>query len=69
MVTVPLVAAKRKQGTFVDLGKFSAGSITDRRARMYVPYGQSGLPYRLKNSIRNPRILSWFLHDLWRARR
>lgn len=37
------------------------------RARMYVPYGHSGLPYRLKNAIRNPRILGWFLHDLWRA--
>jgi predicted alpha/beta superfamily hydrolase len=34
---VPLVAAKRKQGTFIDLGNFSAGTITDRRARMYVP--------------------------------
>jgi len=34
---VPLVAAKRKQGTFIDLGTFSAGAITDRRARMYVP--------------------------------
>lgn len=34
---MPLVAAKRKQGTFVDLGTFSAGAITDRRARMYVP--------------------------------
>jgi len=34
---VPLVAAKRKQGTFVDLGTFSAGGIANRRARMYVP--------------------------------
>jgi predicted alpha/beta superfamily hydrolase len=34
---VPLVAGKRKQGTFVELGTFSAGAITDRRARMYVP--------------------------------
>ena len=34
---MPLVAAKRKQGTFVELGTFSAGAITDRRARMYVP--------------------------------
>jgi predicted alpha/beta superfamily hydrolase len=34
---VPLVASKRKQGKFIDLGTFSAGAITDRRARMYVP--------------------------------
>jgi predicted alpha/beta superfamily hydrolase len=34
---VPLVAAKRKQGAFIELGNFSAGAITDRRARMYVP--------------------------------
>jgi len=38
------------------------------RARMYVPHGHVGLPYRLKNAIRNPRIVGWFLHDLWRAR-
>ena len=38
------------------------------RARMYVPYGHAGLPYRLKNAVRNPRILGWFVHDLLRAR-
>jgi proline dehydrogenase len=38
------------------------------RARMYVPYGHSGLPYRLKNAMRNPRIIGWFLHDLWRSK-
>jgi proline dehydrogenase len=38
------------------------------RARMYVPHGHAGLPYRLKNAIRNPRIVGWFLHDLWRSR-
>jgi proline dehydrogenase len=38
------------------------------RTRMYVPHGHVGLPYRLKNVIRNPRIVGWFLHDLWRAR-
>jgi proline dehydrogenase len=37
------------------------------RARMYVPYGSSGLPYRLKQAVRNPRILGWFMHDLWRG--
>jgi proline dehydrogenase len=37
------------------------------RARMYVPYGASGLPYRLKQAVRNPRILGWFIHDLWRG--
>jgi len=38
------------------------------RARMYVPYGHAGLPYRLKNALRNPRILGWFMRDLLRAR-
>lgn len=38
------------------------------RARMYVPYGHSGLPYRLKNALRDPRIIGWFLHDLWRSK-
>jgi proline dehydrogenase len=37
------------------------------RARMYVPYGRSGLPYRLKQAIRNPRIIRWFMHDLLRG--
>jgi proline dehydrogenase len=39
------------------------------RTRMYVPYGQAGLPYRLKHAVRNPRIIGWFLHDLLRARK
>jgi proline dehydrogenase len=37
------------------------------RARMYVPYGHCGLPYRLKDAFRKPRILSWFLTDLVRG--
>lgn len=37
------------------------------RARMYVPYGHAGLPYRLKEAFRKPRILGWFLHDLIRG--
>ena len=35
--------------------------------RMYVPYGTSGLPYRLKHAARNPRIMAWFLRDLLRT--
>jgi proline dehydrogenase len=38
------------------------------RARVYVPYGHSGLPYRLKNAFRNPKIIGWFFRDLWRSR-
>jgi proline dehydrogenase len=38
------------------------------RVRMYVPYGHSGLPYRLKDALRNPRIVGWFIHDLLRRR-
>jgi proline dehydrogenase len=37
------------------------------RARMYVPYGPAGLPYRLKDIFRNPRIFMWFARDLIRA--
>ena len=37
------------------------------RCRMYGPYGHAGLPYRLKQAVRNPRILSWFVHDLLRG--
>ena len=37
------------------------------RARIYVPYGQAGLPYRLKDSFRNPRIFTWFARDLVRG--
>ena len=36
-------------------------------ARIYVPYGHAGLPYRLKEAARNPRILGWFLRDLLRG--
>jgi proline dehydrogenase len=36
-------------------------------ARMYVPCGHVGLPYRLHHAVRNPRILAWFAHDLWRG--
>jgi proline dehydrogenase len=38
------------------------------RARLYVPYGQCGLPYRLKQAVQNPRIIGWFMHDLWRGK-
>jgi proline dehydrogenase len=38
------------------------------RARMYVPYGHARLPYRLTQAVRNPRIIGWFLHDLFRGR-
>src|SRR5438105_7813808 len=34
------------------------------RPRVYVPYGQAGLPYRLKEVARDPRILAWFVRDL-----
>jgi proline dehydrogenase len=36
-------------------------------ARVYVPYGHSGLPYRLKRAAANPKIIGWFLRDLVRA--
>lgn len=36
-------------------------------ARMYVPYGQTRLPYRLREATRNPRIIGWFLRDLVRG--
>jgi proline dehydrogenase len=36
-------------------------------ARMYVPYGHTGLPYRLTHAKGNPRILGWFLRDLMRS--
>jgi hypothetical protein len=39
------------------------------RARMYVPYGHSGLPYRLKTAARNPRVIGWFVHDIIRGPR
>ncbi len=37
------------------------------RARVYVPYGTAGLPYRLRHTFRNPRIAAWFVHDLMRG--
>jgi proline dehydrogenase len=37
--------------------------------RIYVPYGQAGLPYRLKDVVHNPRIFMWFARDLVRASR
>jgi proline dehydrogenase len=37
------------------------------RARMYVPYGHAGLPYRLRQAVRNPRIIGWLVHDLLRG--
>lgn len=40
----------------------------DVPARMYVPYGHTRLPYRLKEMHRNPRILAWFLCDLLRGK-
>ena len=36
-------------------------------ARMYVPYGHTRLPYRLREARRNPRIVGWFLRDLFRG--
>ena len=33
----------------------------------YVPYGRTGLPYRLKQIPRHPRLLGWFVRDLRRA--
>ena len=37
------------------------------QARIYVPYGYPGLPYRLKDVFRNPRIFIWFAQDLIRG--
>jgi proline dehydrogenase len=37
------------------------------RARMYVPYGHSGLPYHLRQAAQSPKIIGWFIHDLFRA--
>jgi proline dehydrogenase len=37
------------------------------RARMYVPCGHAGLPYRVKDALREPRILGWFIRDLIRG--
>jgi proline dehydrogenase len=35
--------------------------------RIYIPYGYAGLPYRLKDAARKPRILAWFVRDLIRG--
>jgi proline dehydrogenase len=35
--------------------------------RIYVPFGRAGLPYRLKEFPKNPRLIVWFLRDLRRA--
>ena len=35
--------------------------------RFYVPYGHTGMPYRLKEVARDPRIAMWFMRDLIRA--
>jgi hypothetical protein len=35
--------------------------------RVYVPCGRPGMPYRLKEIGRDPRILTWFTRDLIRA--
>jgi proline dehydrogenase len=32
--------------------------------RIYVPYGQCGLPYTLKEAVNNPRIIGRFVRDL-----
>ena len=37
--------------------------------RLYVPYGQTGLPYRLRHAVTSPHILGWFLRDLLRGTR
>ncbi len=36
--------------------------------RVYIPYGEPALPYRLKEARRDPRILAWFVRDLIRRR-
>jgi proline dehydrogenase len=35
--------------------------------RVYVPYGHAGMPYRLKEAGRDPRVLLWFMRDLIRT--
>jgi proline dehydrogenase len=37
------------------------------RARIYVPYGRAGLPYRLREAVQHPKILTWFARDLIRG--
>jgi len=37
-------------------------------ARLYVPYGQAWLPYRLSHARHNPGLLWWVTRDLVRAR-
>src|SRR5262249_17220395 len=36
-------------------------------ARLYVPYGHAGLPYRLKNALQHPCVIGWFVRDLVRG--
>ncbi len=36
-------------------------------ARIYVGYGHAGLPYRLKDALRHPRVITWFARDLLRG--
>ena len=38
-------------------------------ARLYVPYGHTGLPYGLRQAATKPQILGWFIRDLWRGTR
>jgi proline dehydrogenase len=44
------------------------GRAFDVPVRMYVPFGRAWLPYRLKQIPRNPRLVAWFIRDLFRAR-
>jgi proline dehydrogenase len=37
--------------------------------RVYVPYGHAFLPYRLRDSLVRPKILAWFVKDVWRGLR
>ena len=39
----------------------------EARTRVYVPCGEAGMPYRLKEIARHPRILVWFTRDLIRS--
>ena len=35
--------------------------------RLYVPYGEAWLPYRLSQVRKNPRVLWWVMRDAWQA--
>ena len=39
----------------------------EARTRVYVPCGEAGMPYRLKEIARHPLILVWFTRDLIRS--